>query len=54
MSVNHGGTGEESPELAVGDANTSCPPNFCNISKFQALAIDSSPRFQPRLTPLGS
>jgi hypothetical protein len=31
-----GGRGNESPELAVGDANTNCPPDFCHVSKFQA------------------
>jgi hypothetical protein len=30
------------------------PPDFCHVSKFQALAMDSSPppRFQPGFTPL--
>jgi hypothetical protein len=39
------GTEDESPpEFAVGDANTGCPPDFCHFSKFQALAMDSSPQ----------
>jgi hypothetical protein len=46
--------GDESPQnWQWGDANTSCPPDFCHVSKFQSLAMYSSPsRFQPRFTPL--
>jgi hypothetical protein len=51
------GGGRIPPEFAVGGRlyRLSPPPDFCRFSKFQALAMDSSPppRFQPRFTPLG-
>jgi hypothetical protein len=34
---------ESSQNLQWGDANTGCPPDFYHFSKFQALAMDSSP-----------
>jgi hypothetical protein len=46
MGVNHGGgDGEdEFPRIGNGgNANTGCPPDFCHVSKFQALAMDLSP-----------
>jgi hypothetical protein len=54
MGVNHGG--DESPQnLQWGTLIQVVPPDFGHFSKFQALAMDSSPpppRFQPRSTPL--
>jgi hypothetical protein len=44
MGVNHGGTGGTNPpEFAVGTLIQVVPPDFCHVSKFQALAMDSSP-----------
>jgi hypothetical protein len=47
-----GGTGGQIPQnLQWGDANTGCPPDFCHVSKFQALAMDSSPPPPPDFNP---
>jgi hypothetical protein len=43
MGVNHGGGGRIPPEFAVGTLIQVVPPDFCRFSKFQALAMDSSP-----------
>jgi hypothetical protein len=47
MGVNHRGTNP--PEFAVGDAYAGCPPDFCCFSKFQALAMDSSPQISTQV-----
>jgi hypothetical protein len=48
MGVNHGG--DESPQnLQWGDANTGCRPDFCHFSKFQSLAMDSSPQISTQI-----
>jgi hypothetical protein len=46
MGVNHGGTGGTNPppqNLQWGTLIQVVPPDFCHFSKFQALAMDSSP-----------
>jgi hypothetical protein len=52
MGVNHGGTNPPQ-NLQWGDANTGCPPDFCHFSKFQALAMDSSPQISTQIYATG-
>jgi hypothetical protein len=49
MGVNHGGTNP--PRIGSGGTLIQVvPPDFCHVSKFQALAMDSSPPdFSPDL-----
>jgi hypothetical protein len=45
MGVNHGGgrEGRIPPELAVGDANTSCPPRFLSCFKISSARHGFAP-----------
>jgi hypothetical protein len=44
MGVNHGGGGTNPPRICSGGTLIQVvPPDFCHFSKFQALAMDSSP-----------
>jgi hypothetical protein len=52
MGVNHGGTNPPQ-NLQWGDAYTGCPPDFCGFSKFQALAMDSSPQISTQIYAAG-
>jgi hypothetical protein len=50
MGVNHGGTNPPPQNLQWGTLIQVVPPDFCHFSKFQALAMDSSPPdFNPDL-----
>jgi hypothetical protein len=51
MGVNHGGDGGRIPRICSGGTLIQVvPSDFCHFSKFQALAMDSSPPdFNPDL-----
>ena len=55
MGVDHGGTGDKSPQnLERGDANTNYPPRFCHIGTKMSVQWNSKyakMRFRPGLRP---
>jgi hypothetical protein len=57
MGVNHGGgRGDESPQnlqWGGGRLYRLSPPDFCRFSKFQALAMDSSPQISTQVYATG-
>ena len=59
MGIDHGETGDKSPEFGVGDGNANCPLRFCHIGKKErsvAFKIRQNPFSAVALprTPLGA
>jgi hypothetical protein len=53
MGVNHGGTNP--PRIGSGGTLIQVvPPDFCRFSKFQALAMDSSPQISTQIYATGA
>jgi hypothetical protein len=56
MGVNHGGggRGDEYPRMGSGGTLIQVVPQiFCHVSKFQALAMDSSPQISTQIYATG-
>jgi hypothetical protein len=52
MGVNHGGTNP--PRIGSGGTLIQVvPPHFCYVSKFQAIAMDSSPQISIQIYAIG-